>query len=58
MDIDITNIPKDKFDFIQGDILRVLIKHGLVDVETILLSDLENNFIGVQLEVNTQEMEE
>jgi len=58
MDIDIINIPKDKFDFIQGDILRVLIKHGLFDVETILLSDLENNFIGVQLEVNTQEMEE
>jgi len=55
MDIDITNITKDKFDVIQGDILRVLIKHGLVDVETILLSDLENNFIGVQLEVNIQE---
>jgi len=52
MDIDITNIPKDKFDVIQGDILRVLIKHGLFDVETILLSDLENNFIGVQLEIN------
>jgi len=53
MDIEIINIPKDKFDFIQRDVLKVLIKHGLVDVETILLSDLEYNFIGVQLEVNT-----
>ena len=51
MDIEIINIPKDKFDFIQGDVLRVLIKHGLVNINSIPLIDLNDNFIGMQLEI-------
>jgi len=51
MDIEIINIPKDKFDFIQGDVLRVLIKYGLVNINSIPLIDLNDNFIGMQLEI-------
>ena len=51
MDIEIINIPKDKLDIIQGDVLRVLIKHGLVNINSIPLIDLNDNFIGMQLEI-------
>lgn len=50
MYIDITNIPKDKFAKIQGQVLIVLYQNGL-SVDSIPMEDVSENFIGFEFEI-------
>lgn len=54
MEIDITNIPKDKFTTIQAQVLRVLVQNGLADVDTVTIEDLNDNFIGFEFDIHEQ----
>lgn len=52
MKVNITNISKDKFQKVQSEILRVLIKNGFENVETITLEDgLSCKFEGFEFEI-------
>ncbi|KEI92645.1 hypothetical protein [Clostridium botulinum] len=52
MKVEITNIPKDKFQKVQSEIFRILIKNGFEDIETIIIEDgLSCEFEGFELEI-------
>lgn len=52
MEVNVTNIPKDKFYVIQQEILRVLVKSGIEEIDNIALEDgLSNEFIGCEFEI-------
>lgn len=52
MKVEVTNIPKNKFQKVQSEILKVLINNGFENVETITLEDgLSCEFEGFELEI-------
>lgn len=52
MQLEITNIPKDKFQKVQSEILKVLISNGFESIDTITLEDaLSREWTGYELEI-------
>lgn len=52
MKVEVTNIPKDKFQKVQSEIFKILIKNGFEDIETITIEDgLSCEFEGFEFEI-------
>ena len=52
MKLEITNIPKDKFQKLQSEILKILVTNGFEDVDTITLEDgLSCEFQGFEFDI-------
>lgn len=55
MKIEVTNIPKGKFQKIQSEILKVLIKNGFKDIDTIVIEDgVSCEFEGFEFEIQIE----
>ena len=56
MKLVVENIPEDKFWDIQNKILRLLVKNGFEEVETIQMEDaLSTELVGIELEIKKDE---